>query len=45
MMPKESPLARHQLAKLRVYAGAEHPHTAQKAEVLDFASMNPKNKR
>jgi large subunit ribosomal protein L13 len=45
MMPKESPLARHQLAKLRVYAGAEHPHTAQKAEVYDFASKNPKNKR
>jgi len=45
MMPKESPLARHQLAKLRVYAGTEHPHTAQKAEVYDFASKNPKNKR
>lgn len=45
MMPKESPLARQQLAKLRVYAGTEHPHTAQKAEVYDFASMNPKNKR
>ena len=29
MMPKESPLARKQLAKLRVYAGAEHPHSAQ----------------
>jgi large subunit ribosomal protein L13 len=45
MMPKESPLARQQLGKLRVYAGTEHPHTAQKAEVYDFASMNPKNKR
>lgn len=45
MMPKESPLARQQLGKLRVYAGAEHPHTAQKAEVYDFASKNPKNKR
>ncbi len=45
MMPKESPLARDQLGKLRVYAGAEHPHEAQKVEVYDFASKNPKNKR
>lgn len=45
MMPKESPLARNQLAKLRVYAGQDHPHAAQKAEVYDFASKNPKNKR
>jgi len=45
MMPKESPLARQQLGKLRVYGGAEHPHTAQQAEVYDFASKNPKNKR
>jgi large subunit ribosomal protein L13 len=45
MMPKESPLARDQLAKLRVYAGAEHPHEAQKPEAYDFAAMNPKNKR
>lgn len=45
MMPKESPLARTQLGKLRVYAGTQHPHEAQKPEVLDFASKNPKNKR
>lgn len=45
MMPKESPLARQQLGKLRVYTGTEHPHSAQKAEVFDFASKNPKNKR
>ncbi len=45
MMPKESPLARQQLGKLRVYPGTEHPHTAQQAEVFDFASKNPKNKR
>lgn len=45
MMPKESPLARQQLGKLRVYGGNEHPHTAQQAEVYDFASKNPKNKR
>ncbi len=45
MLPKESPLARAQLTKLHVYAGAEHPHAAQQPQVLDFASENPKNKR
>ena len=38
MMPKESPLARKQLAKLRVYAGAEHPHAAQKPEILEITT-------
>jgi large subunit ribosomal protein L13 len=45
MLPKDSPLARQQFGKLRVYAGAEHPHEAQQPQVLDFASKNPKNKR
>ena len=45
MMPKDSPLARDQMGKLKVYGGAEHPHEAQKPEVYDFASKNPKNKR
>ena len=44
MIPK-GPLGREQLRKLRVYAGTEHPHEAQTPEVLDFAAMNPKNKR
>ncbi len=43
MLPKESPLARQQLSNLRVYAGAEHPHTAQEPEVIDFKSMSVKN--
>ena len=43
MMPKESPLARQQFSKLRVYAGTEHPHEAQQPEAIDFASMNVKN--
>ena len=43
MLPKESTLARKQFSKLRVYAGAEHPHTAQSPESVDFASMNRKN--
>ena len=45
MMPKESPLARKQLAKLRVYAGAEHPHAAQNPKTIDFKSKNRKNSR
>ena len=44
MLPR-GPLARRQLANLRVYAGPEHPHAAQQPEALDVAAMNPKNKR
>lgn len=44
MMPG-GPLSRRQLSNLRVYAGIEHPHAAQNPEVLDVASMNPKNTR
>jgi len=43
MLPKESPLARQQFSNLRVYAGTDHPHEAQKPEVIDFASMHPRN--
>ncbi len=44
MLPK-GPLGRKIFKNMRVYAGAEHPHEAQNPEVLDVASMNPKNKR
>ena len=44
MMPR-GPLGRQQLTKLKVYAGAEHPHEAQSPEALDVAALNPKNKR
>ena len=44
-MITRGPLGRQQLTKLRVYAGSEHPHTAQEPIVLDIAGMNPKNKR
>ena len=44
MLPK-GPLGRKVFSNLRVYAGTEHGHEAQKPEVLDVASMNPKNKR
>ena len=45
MLPKESPLARAQMTHLRIFAGAEHTHEAQKPEVIDFASLNAKNTR
>ncbi len=44
-MISRNPLGRQQMRKLHVYAGTEHPHDAQKPEVLDIAAMNPKNKR
>jgi large subunit ribosomal protein L13 len=45
MMPKESPLAKRQLGKLRVYAGSEHPHAAQNPKTIDFKAKNRKNSR
>ena len=44
MMPG-GPLSRRQLTNLRVYAGSEHPHSAQAPETLDIAAMNDKNAR
>ena len=44
MLPK-GPLAYRQLKNLKIYAGAEHPHEAQKPEVLDVKAMNAKNAR
>ena len=38
-------LGTKQMKKLHIYAGATHPHEAQKPEVFDLASMNRKNKR
>ncbi len=45
MLPKESPLARKQMTHLRIYPGAEHPHTAQGPEAIAFADLNAKNVR
>ncbi|MDB5477635.1 MAG: rplM [Alphaproteobacteria bacterium] len=42
MMPKTK-LGSRQFTKLRVYAGAEHPHEAQQATTIDFAAQNAKN--
>jgi len=44
MLPR-GPLARQQLKKLKVYAGPEHPHEAQKPVKLDVAALNSKNVR
>ena len=42
MLPR-GPLGKRQLSNLRVYPGAEHPHSAQTPETVDVAAMNPKN--
>lgn len=44
-MITRGPLGRQQMSALKVYAGPSHPHEAQNPQVLDIASMNPKNKR
>ncbi len=36
MLPKNS-LGRRQLKKLKIYAGGEHPHTAQKPEKIQLS--------
>src|SRR5579875_1495376 len=43
MLP-HGPLGRRQLANLRVYPTADHPHAAQQPEKIDVAAMNRKNK-
>ncbi|NDF14635.1 hypothetical protein EB061_04865, partial [bacterium] len=37
-MTNKSNLARHQMKKLKVYAGTEHPHQAQKLEELPLSA-------
>ncbi len=37
MLPKNK-LARHQLKKLKIYRGAEHPHQAQMPEPLELSA-------
>ena len=44
MIPK-GPLGYAQLGNLRVYAGGDHPHSAQSPKMVDFGSLNTKNKR
>lgn len=44
MLPRNK-LGKLQMTHLRVFVGGEHNMEAQKPEVLDVASMNPKNTR
>ena len=44
-MISRNPLGRRQMKNLHVYKGTDHPHKAQKPEILDVAAMNSKNKR
>lgn len=44
-MITRGPLGRRQMRHLHVYPGPEHPHAAQAPKPLDFAALNPKNKR
>jgi len=44
MLPR-GPLGRQQFGNLRVYKGAEHPHTAQTPQLIDIAALNRKNVR
>lgn len=44
-MVARGPLGSRLMTNLKVYAGAAHPHAAQKPEVFDVKSMNRKNVR
>ena len=42
-MISRNKLGSQMMTKLKLYKGSEHPHAAQKPEVLDIAARNPKN--
>ena len=42
MLPSGA-LAKKQLLKLKIYAGAEHPHSAQNPKSIDLSKLNEKN--
>ena len=42
MLPSGA-LAKKQLSKLKIYAGAEHPHSAQNLKSIDLSKLNEKN--
>ncbi len=44
-MITRGPLQRQQMKNLHVYAGPEHPHTAQQPKALDVCALNTKNRR
>lgn len=43
MLPKNK-LAKVQLTRLRVFAGAEHPHTAQQPQVFEIEQVSQQAK-
>ena len=45
MLGKNGPLRRDRMENLFVYAGPDHPHGAQKPEILDIGSWNSKNRK
>jgi large subunit ribosomal protein L13 len=44
-MVPSGPLGRQVMRKLHIYAGADHPHTAQSPQLLDIAVLNSKNSK
>ncbi len=44
-MLRRGPLQRKLMTNLKVYSGPDHPHEAQKPDVLDVAKLNRKNAR
>ena len=42
MLP-DGPLAKKQLSKLKIYAGTDHPHSAQNPKLLEINKLNSKN--
>ncbi len=44
-MISKGPLRSSIIAKLKVYKNSEHPHEAQKPQLLDLVALNSKNKR
>jgi large subunit ribosomal protein L13 len=45
MMGKNGPLRRDRMSNLYIYGEDQHPHSAQKPEVLDVGSWNRKNRK
>lgn len=44
-MISRNKMGRKQFSNLHVYAGPEHPHTAQQPAIFDIAGKNSKNKK
>jgi len=42
MLPSGA-LGKKQLTKLKIYSGADHPHSAQNPKVIDLGKLNSKN--